>query len=29
VVIVHSIIFLFFIVLFLNFFTRVDTRHQK
>ncbi len=29
VVIVHSIIFLFFIVLFLNFFTRVDTRHHK
>jgi hypothetical protein len=29
VVIVHSIIFLFFIVLFLNFFTRVESRHHK
>jgi hypothetical protein len=29
VVILHSIIFLFVIVLFLNFFTRVDTRHSK
>jgi hypothetical protein len=29
VVIVHSIIFLFFIVLFLNFFTRVEGRHHK
>jgi len=28
-VILHSIIFLFFIVLFLNFFTRSDTRHHK
>ncbi|HTI89678.1 MAG TPA: ion channel [Puia sp.] len=29
VVILHSIIFLFFIVLFLNFFSRGDTRHNK
>ena len=29
VVIVHSIIFLFFIVLFLNFFTRVENKHYK
>lgn len=29
VVVLHSIIFLFFIVLFLNFFTRTDTKHHK